>query len=104
MAAARAIRLARLTRLTRFSIRTLLLATMGFAILCGLFTSRGVGMSAEVVHTLLVLAFAIPGGSYGYDVGDSGRSAAVGTCVAAVVGTLVVSAIVLIPDLCRFWL
>jgi hypothetical protein len=100
MAAARAIRFA---RFTRFSIRTLLLTTVGFAILCGLFNSRGLRMSAEAVHTLLVLAFAIPGGSYGYDVGGNGRSAAVGTCVAAVLGTLIVSAIVLIPDLCRFW-
>jgi hypothetical protein len=82
----------------RFSLRTILLATMGFAMLCGLFTSRG--WNATVFHTLLVLAFAIPGGSYGFDIGRSSRSAAIGTSIAAVAGTLVVSAVVLILDFC----
>jgi hypothetical protein len=85
----------------RFSLRTLLLVTMGFAILCGLFTSRG--MDATLFHTLLVLAFAIPGGSFGFDVGRSSRSIAVGTSVSAVLGTLLVAAAVLVPDLCRYW-
>jgi hypothetical protein len=88
--------------MVRFSLRTLLLATMGFAVLCGLFTSRG--LSAAFFHTLLVLAFAIPGGSYGFDVARSSRGTAVGTCVAAVAGTLLISAVVLIADLCRYWL
>ena len=87
--------------MTHFSLRTLLLATMGFAILCGLFTSGG--MNATLAHTLLVLAFAIPGASYGFDVGRSSRSVAIGTSVSAVVGTLLVAAVVLIPDLWRYW-
>ena len=87
--------------MTRFSVRTLLLATMGFAILCGLFTSSG--LDPTLAHTLLVLAFAVPGGSYGFDVGRSSRSVALGTSVSAVAGTLLVAAVVLIPDLCRYW-
>jgi hypothetical protein len=81
----------------QFSLRTLLLSVMGFAILCGLFTSRG--LNVTLFHTLLVLAFAIPGGSYGFDVGRSSRSVAVGTSVAAVVGTLSICGAVLILDL-----
>ena len=83
----------------RFSLRTLLLAVMGFAILCGLFTSRG--LNATLAHALLVAAFAIPGGSYGHDVGRSSWSTTIGTSVAAVVGTLLVSAAVLIVDWCK---
>ena len=85
----------------RFSLRTLLLATMGFAIFCGL--STPCGLSETAIHTLLVLAFAIPGGSYGYDVRPSSRGIAVGASVAAVAGTLTVSAIVLIEDFYRFY-
>jgi hypothetical protein len=81
----------------QFSLRTLLLTVMGFAILCGLFTSGG--LNATLAHTLLVLAFAIPGGSYGFDVGRSSRSVVVGTSVAAVVGTVSVCAAVLVLDL-----
>ena len=84
----------------RFSLRTLLLAVMGFAILCGLLTSRG--LSATTVHALLVVAFAIPGGSYGHDVGRTSWSMTIGTSAAAVLGTLLVSAAVLIADWCRF--
>ncbi len=86
-------------KVIRFSLRTLLLVTAGFAVLCGLFTSGG--MNATLFHTLLVLAFAIPGGSYGFDVGRSSRSVAIGTSIAAVAGTLLVSAIVLILDFSR---
>ncbi len=85
--------------MTRFSLRTLLLVVMGFAILCGLFTSRG--LSATTFHTLLVAAFAIPGGSYGYDVGQTSWSTTIGTSAAAVVGTVLVSAAILIVDWCR---
>ena len=78
----------------RFSLRTLLLVVMGFAILCGLFTSRG--LSQTLFHALLVAAFAIPGGSYGYDVGQSSWSMTIGMSAAAVAGTLLVSAAILI--------
>ena len=83
--------------MNRFSLRTLMLGVMGFAILCGLFCARG--MNVNAVHLLLVLAFAIPGGSYGYDVGRSSRSAVIGTCTAAMGGSLLVSLCVLILDL-----
>lgn len=82
----------------RFSLRTLLLTVAAFAVLCGLFTSRG--WNADLFHLLLVLAFAVPGGSYGYDVGRTSRSVAIGTSVSAVTGTLFISALVLILD---FW-
>ena len=88
--------------MSRFSLRTLLLATFGFATLCGLFTSRG--LSADFFHALLVLAFAIPGGSYGFDVTRSSRGVAVGSSVAAVAGTVLVSAIILTLDFCELFL
>ena len=80
-----------------FSLRTLMLTVTGFAILCGVFAAHGI--NATMAHLLLVLAFAIPGGSYGYDLGRSSRNVAVGTSVAAVVGTIALSARVLIVDL-----
>ena len=66
------------------------------------FEGREVIYSREDMNEL-VLAFAIPGASYGFDVGRSSRSAAIGTSVSAVVGTLLVAAVVLIPDLLRYW-
>jgi hypothetical protein len=77
----------------------MLLAVTGLSMLCGLLTMRG--MPEVVIHTLLVLAFAIPSGSYGYDIGRSSRSVVVGTSVGAVGGTVFVSAAVLIMDLWR---
>jgi hypothetical protein len=88
------------TTVKRYSLRTLLLVFLGAAVLCGLFTSRG--WHATAFHTLLVLAFAIPGGSYGFDIGRNSRSVAVGTSVAAVSGTVLVCAVVLIMDFCVF--
>jgi hypothetical protein len=88
--------------MSRFSLRTLLLATFGFATLCGLFTSRG--LSADLFHALLVLAFAIPGGSYGFDVTRSSRGIAVGSSVAAVMGTVLISALILTLDFCELFL
>ena len=81
-----------------FSLRTMLLATLGLAILGGLFTSAG--WRANVFHALLVLAFAVPGGSYGFDVGRSSRGVAIGVSVSAVAGTVLLSAIILILDFC----
>jgi len=85
--------------LPRFSLRTLLLTTLGVAMLCSLL--RPTGMTATGVHTILVLAFAIPGASYGYDLGRSSRWAAIGTSVAAILGTSIISAAVLIADWIR---
>lgn len=52
--------------------------------------------SANSFHTMLVLAFAIPGASIGYDVNHKSRSAVIGCCVSAVVGTVLLSAFVLL--------
>jgi hypothetical protein len=82
-----------------FSLRTMILTMTGLSVFCGLFTMRG--LPEVVIHTLLVLAFAVPGGSYGYDIGRSSRSIVVGTSVGAVAGTVLVSAAVLIMDLWR---
>jgi hypothetical protein len=79
-----------------FSLRTMMLSVLGSALICGLFTSGG--MAPVAAHTILVLAFAIPGGSLGYDVGRSSRSAAVGVCLASVAGTVALGAAVLIVD------
>jgi hypothetical protein len=82
--------------MSRFSLRTLLLATMGVAMILQLLVSRG--MNATVAHLLLVCAFALPGGSFGYDIGRTSRSAAIGTSLAAILGTLMISAAVLLID------
>lgn len=84
-----------------FSLRTLMLFTGGMAMVCGVFTMGGVPV--VVIHLMLVLAFAVPGGSLGFDMGGTSRSTAVGTCVGAVAGTLIVAAVVLSFDLLRLW-
>lgn len=78
----------------------MLLVTLGYAILCGLF--QGTGLGATAVHSLIVAAFAIPGASFGYDQGHSSRAAVIGTSVAAVVGTCALSVYILILDWMRF--
>ena len=80
--------------MAKVSIRTLMLFTLGIALLITLFT-RG-APSANIFHTVLVLAFAIPGASWGYDRNPTSRSVAVGLCIWACVGTLVLSAYVLL--------
>jgi hypothetical protein len=79
-----------------FSLRTLMLAVLGTAMLCGLFTCGAA--SAVVAHIVLVMAFAIPGARFGYDLGRTSRSAVVGLCVAASAGTLALGASVLALD------
>ena len=76
-----------------FSLRTLMLAVTGCAMLCGLFTCGAA--SAVMAHSVIVLAFAIPGASYGYDLGGNSRSAVIGLCALASGGTLVLGASVL---------
>ena len=75
--------------MANISIRTLMLVTLGAGILITLFT-RG-APSANVFHACLVLAFAIPGASWGYDRSPTGRSVAIGLCSWAIFGTLVLS-------------
>ncbi|MCA9120115.1 MAG: hypothetical protein H6822_23675 [Planctomycetaceae bacterium] len=81
-----------------FSLRTLLLATMGCSTLCALFTTRA--WSADAAHLLLVLSFAVPPASLAFDIGGTRRSVVLGMCVGAIVGTLLISAVVLVVD---FW-
>ena len=51
--------------MAKISIRTMMLVTFGVGLLAVLFT-RG-APSVDAFHTILVLAFAIPGASWGYD-------------------------------------
>ncbi len=81
-----------------FSLRTLMLTMMGCSFLFALFTTSG--WHPDVAHLLLVLAFAIPAGSFAFDRWHTRRSVVIGTCVGAVAGTLLISAAVLIVD---FW-
>ncbi|MDA1051724.1 MAG: hypothetical protein O3C40_14740 [Planctomycetota bacterium] len=83
----------------RFSLRTLLLAMMGISVLCALFTTGG--RNADVAHLLLVLSFAVPAGSLAFDRWHTDRSVVIGTCIGAVVGTIFISALVLIVDFMR---
>lgn len=82
--------------MSKISIRTLMLITLGVGLLITLFT-RG-APSADAFHAVLVLAFAIPGASWGYDRKRTSRSVAIGLCVWAIVGTVVLSAYILIRD------
>jgi hypothetical protein len=77
----------------KLSIRTMLLLTLGFAILFSIFEYGS--SSDDMFHFLAVLAFAIPGASWGYDISKNSRGLVVGTCVSAVAGALLLSAFVL---------
>ncbi len=81
----------------QFSFRTGFWVMTGIALIM---FSTSVG-SAVTAHTILVLAFAIPGGSYGYDVGGTSRSMAIGTVAAAIGGSLLLSVVVLAIDFAR---
>ena len=75
------------------SIRSLMLTTLGFALLISIFLF---GASVNRFHAQLILAFAIPGSSFGYDRWGTSRGIVIGTCVSATVGTLLVSSIILL--------
>lgn len=79
--------------MNKLSIRTLLLVTLGVGILLSIFTYGST--SANMFHSLLVLAFAIPGASWGYDMTRTSRGLVVGCCTSATVGTVLLSAYVL---------
>jgi len=89
-----------MTHSLRFSIRTLMLAMLGGSILCALFTTGG--WDPNFGHLLLVLAFAMPAGSWAFDVYGTERAAAWGTCAGAIFGTVCVSVLALTVDL--IWL
>ena len=80
--------------MVKISIRTLMLVTLGVAMLFTIFTNGA--SSANMFHTILVLAFAIPGASWGYDRNPTSKSVVIGLCTWAVVGAVVLSAFVLI--------
>ena len=80
--------------MAKISIRTLMLITLWVAMQIAIFT--GGASSANMFHTILVLAFAIPGASWGYDRNPTSRSVMIGLCTWAVVGALVLSGLVLI--------
>ena len=77
----------------KVSIRTLLLLMLGVAMLISIFTKGA--SSANAFHTILVLAFAIPGASWGYDQSRSSRGLVIGCCVSATLGTVLLSLFVL---------
>ena len=80
--------------MNKLSIRTLMLTTLGFAMLISIFT-RG-AFSANVFHFVLVMAFAIPGASWRYDQSRSSRGLVIRCCASATVGTVLLSVFVLI--------
>jgi hypothetical protein len=79
-----------------------MLTIAGMGLLLALIVS--IRVTPTVGQLLLVLAFAIPGGSYGYDIDASSRSAAVGTVLGAVGGTITISVFVLVLDFWRLWM
>ena len=79
-----------------FSIRTIMLFTLGSAMFLKLCLHGAT--SVLMYHTILVLSFAIPSGSWAFDRTGSSRGAAIGTCVGATIGTLVISTMVLGVD------
>ncbi len=82
--------------MTGFSIRSLMLITLGLALFLSICTQGAA--SENLFHLILVLSFAIPGGSLGYDRNRTSRGVAIGTSVGAIAGTLAVSALVLTAD------
>lgn len=76
-----------------FSIRSLMLITLGAAMLIGIFSF---GASVNRFHMQLVIAFAIPGASLGYDRWRTSRGVVIGTCISAVLGTVLVSSVILL--------
>lgn len=76
-----------------------MLATLSISLLCALFTTGG--WNASLAHLLLVLAFAVPAGSWAFDHKRTHRAAVLGTCLGAILGTVCLSAFVLAFDLIR---
>ena len=74
-------------------IRTMLLLTLGVGILLSIFSYGA--LSANERHTLLVVAFAIPGASWGYDMIPTSRGAVAGCCASAILGSVLLSIFVL---------
>lgn len=81
------------------SLRTLM---MTMTALCGVFAAFQSG-SATFIHVALVLGFGIPGACLGFDMTGKQRGALVGGCLASVVGTSLVSGVVLIWDFAKMW-
>ena len=73
-----------------------MLSTLGCAMFLKLCISGA--SSALMFHTILVLSFAIPSGSWAYDRTRTSRGAATGICLGATIGTLVISTMLLGAD------
>ena len=71
----------------------MLLVMLGCGMILRIFT-YGAG-SADIFHMLLVLAFAIPGASWGYDIQPNSRGMVLGWCISATVGAVLLSLFVL---------
>lgn len=83
----------------RISIRTVFLTMLSVCLLLAFYTQ---GASSPLAgHTTLVIAFAIPGGSWGYDVTQTSRGAAIGTITTAIIGTVALSVLVLAEEFVR---
>ena len=79
-----------------FSLRTLILVTTGIACILGVALAPGI--NPTLARLVLVLAFAIPGGSVGYDRRKTLDAAALGTIVAAIGGSVLMSGFVIAVD------
>ncbi|HIF31448.1 MAG TPA: hypothetical protein EYG57_12515 [Planctomycetes bacterium] len=81
------------------SLRTCMLIWTGVCILLASLTSG----SALFVHFALVCFFGLPGASIGYDRTEAQRGAIAWGCAAAILGTVTVSAVVLVWDFGKMW-
>lgn len=85
----------------RVSIRTVGFTMLSVCLLLAIYTQ---GASSPLAsHTTLVLAFAIPGGSWGYDITQTSRGAAIGLIATAIIGTVTLSALVLLNEVDRLF-
>ena len=73
-----------------------MLSTLGSAMFLKLCVSGA--SSVLMYHTILVLAFAIPSGSWAYDRTRTSRGAAIGICLGATIGTIAISTLILGAD------
>jgi len=77
----------------KVSILSLLLLTLGVALLIGLFTVGA--QSDDIYHAQFVLAFAIPGASLAYDRFQTAKSIMMGFIFAGVGGAVTLSIMIL---------
>ena len=81
------------------SLRTLMLIVTAMCVLFAAFQSG----SATFTHLAMVLSFGVPGASAGFDRSGTQRVAIICGCFAAILGTALVSGVVLIWDFAKIW-